>query len=731
MRPGELGFIAVLACTVTCPSYAQELFTLSRLSGPIQLDGFSSDAAWQEVAPVPAGPYEDTSDGMATERTVFRVAYDEEYLYAAGEMHDSNPQGIRPGSLKRDASGLAHDWFAIMVDGFNDKENFLFFGTNPAGVRTDGVMRAGQQVTFSTDWNTYWDSAVQRTDEGWFAEIRIPLSSLRFQERGGQVTMGLTVWRYIARKDESVLFPTMSIAQDGRFRASYARTVVLEDVQRANPVYLTPYVLAGSGRSHALNGAETEYASSGHAVREAGLDLKYALTSNLTLDVTYNTDFAQAEADDQQVNLTRFSIFFPEKRLFFQERAEVFEFSTGQNDRLFYSRRIGLVGNEQVPIHGGTRLVGRVGGWDVGALTMQTASFSQLPSENFAVVRSRRQVINENSYIGGIFTSRVSGGRRELLYGLDGTFRVRREDYLNLNWAQSFGNAAAVDAILDRSLARGRWERRGSDGFTYGFEASRSGEDFHPAMGYQLRRNFTRFGDEVAYGWRPGPTSVLRRVQVALNGYAYRDNSTGRLQSAQLGPEWVVETKSGRRITIGAIATREEIDTEFRLSPSARVPAGSYSFKAATFAYRAPNGAVLRPRIELEAGSFFDGSQITGRIEAAWNSSPHLELGGSYQLSRISFPSRDQRFRPQVVGLRANVMLNTRLSSAAFLQYSSASDRVSGNIRFRFNPREGDDLYVVYNLGLNTDRFEYSPIRPMLDHHVLMIKYSRTFDFGS
>ena len=182
---------------------------------------------------------------------------------------------------------------------------------------------------------------------------------------------------------------------------------------------------------------------------------------------------------------------------------------------------------------------------------------------------------------------------------------------------------------------------------------------------------------------------------------------------------------------MGAVATREEIETEFRLSPSATISPGSYAFKSATFAYRAPNGAVLRPQIEVEAGSFFDGSQITGRIRPAWNPSPHLELGGSYQLSRISFPSREQAFRPQLVGLRADVMLNTRLSSAAFLQYSSASDRVSGNIRFRFNPREGDDLYVVYNLGLNTDRFEYSPIPPMLDHHVLMIKYSRTFDFGS
>lgn len=719
---------AALVYVLASPSTAQEPLALSRLTGPIVLDGVSDEAAWQRVEPLPASAYSTTTTGEPTERTVFRVAYDDDYLYASGEMFDSEPEAIRAVSLGRDATGLTNDWFAIMVDTFNDKENLLFFGTNPAGVRTDGAIREG---IGNWSWNTFWDSAVRRNDRGWFAEIRIPLASLRFQETDDQVLMGLTLWRNIARKNEWITFPEISIARGGLFRASSAGEVSLQDLRPSNPVFITPYLLAGAGRSQILNGAETAYTGSDQSVREAGLDLKYAVTSNLTLDLTYNTDFAQVEADDQQLNLTRFSIFFPEKRLFFQERASIFEFSIGENDRLFYSRRIGLAQGQQVPIHGGGRLVGRLGGWDVGVLSMQTASSNDLPSENFAVARLRRRMFNENSYIGGIITSRVGGGDRALLYGLDGIVRVFGDDYVILNWAQSFSDDQAIESGLSRSLLRARWERRGTDGLTYGFEASRSGEAFDPAVGYQLRSNYTRLGDHVTYGWRPGAEARLMRFQLAMRAHGYRDNRDGSLQSARIGPEWYTETRSGHRLRIGADVMREKLDAEFRLSPAAVVPAGRYGFTVGRIEYKAPSANRLRTSVEIEAGSFFDGSQITGRIAPTWNVSRHLEVGGSYQLSRIRFPRRNQEFQPHLVGLRTNLMLSTRVSAAAFIQYSSAADGLYGNVRFRYNPREGDDLYLVYNIGLNTDRFEYSPVRPMLDRHVVMIKYSRTFGFGS
>ena len=412
MRLVLLAGSTALSCAIVSPILAQQPYPLTRLTGPIQLDGMSDEAAWQVVEPLPATMYEPTAGLEPSERTVFRVAYDDEYLYAAGQLYDSEPDGIRATTLKRDDTSFSNDWFAIGVDGFNDRENLLLFATNPAGVRSDGVIRDGQEPTGNFDWNTFWDSAVQQTDEGWFAEIRIPLSSLRFQERDGRTLMGLLLWRRIARKNEAITFPSFPSGMGSLFRASRMQEVALEALHRENPLYATPYLLVGTGRAHALNATGTAYTANGQSVREAGLDVKYALTSNLTLDLTYNTDFAQVEADDQQVNLTRFSLFLPEKRLFFQERAAMFDFPTGQTDRLFYSRRVGLNGNQQVPILGGARLVGRVGGWDVGALNMQTAESGDVAGENLGVARVRRQVLNENSYLGGIATSRLGGGDR-------------------------------------------------------------------------------------------------------------------------------------------------------------------------------------------------------------------------------------------------------------------------------------------------------------------------------
>ena len=721
--------LVALAGAAASAAGAQEPPPLARLGGPIELDGRIEDPAWQEVAPLPATMYEPTAGGEPSEITVFRVAYDDEYLYAAGELYDREPGEIRATTLKRDDTSFSNDWFAIGLDSFNDRENLLLFATNPAGVRSDGVIHDGQQVVGNFTWNTFWESAVARSGDGWSAEIRIPLSSLRFEARDGRAVMGVMLWRRIARRNEAIIFPEMPASVGTLFRASRTRQFVLEGLQRRNPAFTTPYLLAGVGSTQTLDSTGGRYRAEDHSVREVGLDLKYAVTSNLTVDLTYNTDFAQVEADDQQVNLTRFSLFFPEKRLFFQEREAVFEFRTGEFDRLFYSRRIGLYGNEQVPIHGGGRVVGRVAGWDVGALNLQTAGTDATRGENFGVARLRRQVFNENSYLGGIVTSRVGGVQRNLVYGVDATLRVHGSDYLLLNWAQSY-DAGSGAGMLDRSLVRARLERRGVDGLTWALDGSRVGGEFNPALGFQLRTDYARIGDQVGYGWRHGSRSPLLRQSLTLKGHAYRDNADGSYESARLQPEWMLETKSGHQIFFWTAAIREELKAEFTLSETAVVPRGSYAFPAAAFAYNAPRGGRLRPNLTLEGGSFYDGWQITGRVAPTWNLSRFLELGGSYQYTRIGFPDRNQAVRAHIAAARGQVMLSTRLSAGAFVQYSSAADGVLGNLRIRYNPREGDDLYIVYNSGLNTDRFQYSPIRPFLDNHLLLVKYSRTFRLG-
>lgn len=303
-----------------------EPMTLTRIDGPVELDGRADDAVWQQVEPLPFTQLRPVADSAPSEETVVRVAYDDDFLYAVAELADSEPRAVRANALQRDARG-GDDLFGLVLDSFDDNENAVAFYTNAAGTRIDETIandadRDGGRV-FNRSWNTFWDAAAVRTDGGWSAEMRIPLTSLRFQSDEGRVRMGLIAWRFIARKDEHSTFPRIDPSlESGHVKPSAARDVVLDGIAPRSPVHTTAYVLTGQRETVRVDDDETSFRLDDQAVEEIGLDIKYALTPNLNLDVTFNTDFAQVEADDTRVNLSRFSLFQSEKRQFFQERSE-------------------------------------------------------------------------------------------------------------------------------------------------------------------------------------------------------------------------------------------------------------------------------------------------------------------------------------------------------------------------------------------------------------------------
>jgi hypothetical protein len=723
--------LVVLAVLLTMPSPAlpQEPLVIPRLNGPVTLDGMSGEPAWQGIPPLPAMMHAPNSGDPPSERTEFRLAHDEDNLYVSCRLYDSHPAGIQATSLKRDATVGSNDWCSLTLDTFNDKENAFLFITNPAGIRTDGAVLKDGHGGINFDWNTFWDVATRKTEEGWFAEMRIPFSSLRFRHQDEQVRMGVIFWRRIARKDEYVTFPAISPQWGvvGLFKPSQGREFALEGIHGRSPLYVTPYLLGGRGYSHRMNALGNDYDRLDHPAREAGLDLKYNLASNLTLDLTYNTDFAQVEADDQQVNLSRFSLFFPEKRQFFQERGSVFDFSLGGSDRIFHSRRIGLVKGAQVPIHGGARLVGRVGNWEVGLLNMQTAESEYAPAENFGVLRLRRPFFGGSSYAGGVLTSRLgSDGGQNFTYGFDGRLHVFGQDYLTVNWAQSLDEGETANP-LDEGVVRAQWERRGVDGLGYSIDVSRVGSDFVPAMGFIRRTGHTRIGDRISYGWRPGKESRVLHHALSVDGFLYRRNADGSTESVELGPQWKMQMKSGRSLSVAATTSYEDLERGFHLSEAAEIPAGSYHFHTARASYGAPSGALARTSVTLETGSFFDGWKNSVGVAPTWNVSEHLELSGTYQFNRITFRERDQPFNAHVARARALAMLSTRLSVSTFVQFNSAAEAVSANVRIRYNPREGSDLYLVYNEGINTERDRLLSALPFSDSRTLLLKYSHTF----
>jgi hypothetical protein len=705
-----------------------------RLSAPIVLDGRVDEAAWLAIAPLRAVMSEPSYGAEPSEGTEFRLAYDDVYLYVSGVMHDRDPDGIRATSLRRDDSSLSNDWFAVTVDGYRDRENSLTMGVTPAGVRTDVETPDDATGGVNFAWNAFWDAEVSRTETGWSAEIRIPFSSLPFQpDANGRTVMGITIWRNIGRKGEAISWPAIEPLWANQFlKASQTAEVEFTGLSRSRAMYATPYLLSGGSRTPVLASSRSAWEQETSTVREAGLDVKVGLTANLTLDLTVNTDFAQVEADDQEVNLTRFSLFFPERRIFFQERAGVFAFDTGDSDRLFYSRRIGLVEGQPARIYGGARVVGRVGEWDVGFLSMQTAAAAS-ETQNVGTLRLRRRLHNPSSYGGVMLTTLVGeDGRYNVAGGLDVIVNLGGQDFLTVNWAQTWSDHDPEGlGLTDRGLGRVRLERRGLDGASLDMALSRVGARYDPQLGFLRRQDFTRIGDAVGWGWRAPDASAVQRTRLMLNGVAYFRNDDATLESLDLGPTWSLQMKSTREWTASAKLRQEQVASAFSIS-GAPIPAGAYRWVEGRLAHTQPSGALLRGTVALEGGQFYDGSRLGFSVSPTWNASRHLELNGLYSASRISFDDRagaEERVTVQVARLRARIYLTGALSTAFFAQYTSAADLVTLNARLRYNPREGQDFYLVFNDGVNTDRDAFNPVRPVSAGRTLLLKYSRAVPF--
>ncbi len=706
-------------------------FVLAQISGPVHIDGMSDEPAWNGVAPWIPVQYEPDNGAAATERTEFLVAYDDDHIYFALRAFDSNPDGIRANTLYRDRLS-GDDHFEILLDTFNDNETAVLFTTTPEGIRKDAAISndaSGGGIAsggwINGDFNTFWDVETVITAEGWFAELRVPFSSLRFQAREGEVIMGITLQRKVARKTERVVYPPVpSIADWAFLKPSLAKKIVLTGIRPRNPVYITPF---GLGAQDVTSGAPAERSL------QAGVDLKYGLTNDITLDLTVKTDFAQAEADDQQVNLTRFSLFFPEKRQFFQERSGIFDFRTGGLSRLFHSRRIGLTEDGRpVGLLGGGRIVGRRGPWDIGLLNLMTERHEELAPENFGVVRLRRQVFNPYSYAGIMTTSRIDAdGVYNIAYGLDSVVRLRGDDYMTLQWAQSF-DSQLLDSGDQSGLNSARMtfelERRRRRGWGYNTVLARAGRHYTPGAGFTQRNNFTLVEQGGSYTWLHGTESRLIWHALRVHAGAFLRNADGSVESGEIGPEWEFRAKSGAGGSIQARLHKEVPQESFRIADTLPVPAGNYRYWRLGARYSVTHTSRIQIRPRVETGSFYDGINTSVGIAPIWYVSPHLELSASYRYTHIRFGARDAMLGIHLAGIRIGSALNTQVSANAFVQYNSTRDNLSANIRFRYNFREGNDLWIVYNTNQYVDDYR-GRYETLSDSQTILVKYTHTLGY--
>ena len=697
------------------------------------IDGdVAGDPAWQVATPITNFWQEQPDEGQpASERTEVRVMFTEDTLYVGVILFDSDPGGIIVSDARRDAPLDDSDSFQMIVDTYRDRQNGFVFGTNPAGIEYDGqvtnegqgggglgfgrMQSGGSGAGFNINWDGAWTVGAKVTEEGWEAEFAIPFRTLRYPSATDQ-TWGINFQRNIRRKNERAYWAPIP-RQFNLYRLSLAGTLGGVRTPALRNLRITPYVL-GNALESGVTPADSTW------LGEVGGDLKYSLTPSLTLDATVNTDFAQVEVDDQQVNLDRFTLFFPEKRPFFLENAGLFSVGNPGEVDLFFSRRIGIGdAGQSLPILGGGRVSGKAGRFNVGVLNMQTDDYQNtLAGTNFSVARVSRDLPNRSS-IGAIFTNRQAVGdlapdtAAARTYGVDGKWGIG-----STTMGTGFLAKTATDGITDGDHAyniRSQTNRPQWD-LDVGYQEVGSG--FNPQTGFLSRKGYRKPDAFLMTRFRPKDFIGIQELRPHANfrGFWGLDGfqETGFMH---LDNHW--QFRDSTEIHTGMNLTREGVRTPFAIYPGIVVPPGTYDHAEAQLVGMSNQGAPFSVSMRATIGGFFGGERVALSPTIRMRAGDALTAELTYQRNDVKLPWGD--FVTNLVRTRVSYSFSPRVFTQALIQYNDRADLWSMNFRFGWLQAANTGLFVVYTdtRGLY-DLFD----RPERTDRSLIVKYSYMFD---
>jgi hypothetical protein len=705
--------------------------TVRAIRAEIDVDGRLDEPIYGRVAPITEFIQQLPDEGEpASERTEAWVFFDDDNVYVSARLYESFPESERVANeMRRDANQLRqNDSFSAVFDTFLDRRNAVIFLVTPIGGFSD-VAVTNEGAGVNADWNVVWDSRTSRFDGGWIVEMRIPFRSLRYRP-GANQSWGFQLRRIIRRRNEASYITALPISAArgnsviaGSWRVSQAATLEGIDVPgRSLNVEVKPYAIGGLRTDRvAATPIDNDFDA------DAGVDLKYGITSNLTLDATYNTDFAQVEVDEQQVNLTRFSLFFPEKREFFLEGRGNFDFTSGMGSpSMFFSRRIGLQQNRVVPILYGARVTGRVGEYSIGALNMHTdaGDLANIESTNFTVLRLRRDVLSRST-IGALFTNRsrslVDGGSSQL-YGVDAGL--------------AFGTDVTIDGYVTKSSVPGVSEQDLSYMGQFAFSGDRYGltsgylvveDNFNPEVGFLQRDNLRRYSGSARFSPRPASPAWIRRLSFVANADYLWTATTGDLETRQYGGDVGLELENSDQISLSVSDDFERLDRPFTIASGVVIQPGDYDFTSFRASYNLGEQRRASATIAVRVGEFWSGTNTSlgvtqGRIEVT----PQVSLEPSYSINWVRLPEGD--FDTHVARLRVTYTITPRMYLSGLTQYSSSGDVFSTNFRFRWEWSAGSELFIVYSEDRDTD-----PLAPdrttELRNRGLVVKVNRLLQF--
>ncbi len=692
------------SCSGRNQSSPERLTQSSRNERAPRLDGRLADPVWQQASPITDFRQREPYEGQpATERTEVRILYTRNEVYFGVVCHDSVANGPVATQLRRDVTQELDDYFEIVIDSRFDRRNAYVFQINPLGTQRDALI-TDEQVEATQDgdpgWDGVWTSEARRMGDGWTATIAIPFSTLNFM-RSRDVVWGVNFKRFIRRKNEEDLwsgwrrtYGAAKISQAGELHG-------ITEIGSGRLFIVKPYALAGF--SHLPADTIASCLTPGTTpLHTGGVDVKIGLRSNLVANLTVNTDFADSDVDVQQFNLTPYKLFFPEKRQFFLENAGVFAFpiSLGSNaDQLFFSRQIGIdpVTGQEVPINGGAKVTGTLGGFEIGAMDVDTRSSGPNPGANYAVLRVKRSLWGNGSYLGVMGIDKRSGDIASIFNqtsGVDGRFVLFRNLVLNGYAAQTrTPSYSSGQSNLGAGLNfRSNW-------LDFVAEHRKVGPHFNPAVGFLERADCVCDFADATFKARPKIAGV-REMQ--FEGFIFHAPDTHGVVQTQ---EW--QTTFRADFHNGSYTDDDIVDVfaqrliiPFNIYKNVNIPVGVYNWTRHQFTYGSPEDRRLTVRFFERFGSYYNGSLNELRVRASYRANERLSFSAGPQWNRFRLPLADGNFSVVFGALETDYSFSRFLSLSTILQVDTANAQAaSANIRLRWNYRPDSDLYIIYTAG--------------------------------
>ncbi len=706
-----IAFAFALLTNTTLSAQIKAVYT----DDPIRIDGILNEPAWEQTEVIDDFTQRELIEGAEpTERTEIRVVFDDNNLYIGGIFFDSEPDKIIRKELKRDGNTGGDDCFTFVIDTYHDKRMGFYFTVNPNGARLDGTFVGGSEANIN--WDGIWDVTSTVNDHGWTCEIIIPFKTLQFPNTDTQV-WGINFRRRIRRKNEEVLWRAWGL-NDGINQLSKAGSLTIErPLKSSRQLDLIPYVLGG---------IEKEQGSNSNDTFRSGLDIQYGITTNTTLDLTFNTDFAQIESDREVINLTRFDITYPEKRDFFLEGADLFDFTQG-GTRLFYSRRIGISPDRRdIPILAGAKLMQKTGTFRLGILNMQTGEKHGIPGTNYLVARMRKDVLDQ-SYIGAIVTNLMDAdGHDNQAVSVD--FGYLTNNFFgdqNLN-IQGYLAGTATDGNADDTLAGRLYLNLPNDTFSNYMLYHQINPGFDPEVGFVRRTGLKNSIWNFKYTPRVDLPYIKKIItQPVYINYTTDMNDKLIARDMEFRP-FGIETESGDTFTVNYRNAYDYVEEDFTMFKDTVVKQGAYNWWFYMAVLRSSTTRKVSGHLFAKWGDYYDGTQNDIGSSLTFRTSRHLALSADAGVRTLSVGTEE--FTTKDYGFRMVVDVSTDLNATTFVQYNNFTEEVNVNFRIHWIPKVGSDLYLVYNHMLD-EHYEIEKDRFDTIQRAAMLKLDYTYRF--